>query len=58
MSVESLTQSLSNLALAFGNRDYDKGAMVCVKYFILLQVLVLLKLLLLLQMLFHLQVFK
>ena len=28
MSVESLTQSLSNLALAFGNRDYDKGAMV------------------------------
>jgi len=27
MSVESLTQSLSNLALAFGNRDYDKGAM-------------------------------
>jgi len=27
MSVESLTQSLSNLALAFGNRDYDKSAM-------------------------------
>ena len=25
---ESLTQSLSNLALAFGNRDYNKGAMV------------------------------
>lgn len=24
---ESLTQSLSNLALAFGNRDYNKGAM-------------------------------
>jgi len=27
MSVESLTQSLSNLALAFGNKDIDKGAM-------------------------------
>lgn len=27
MSVQSLTQSLSNLALAFGNKDYDKGAM-------------------------------
>lgn len=27
MSVESLTQSLSNLALSFGNRDYGKAAM-------------------------------
>jgi len=27
MAVESLTKSLSNLALAFGNREYDKGAM-------------------------------
>lgn len=35
MSVESLTQSLSNLALAFGNRDYDKGAMVRSKTFLI-----------------------
>jgi len=27
MSVESITQSLSNLALAFGNKDIDRGAM-------------------------------
>lgn len=32
MSVESLTQSLSNLALAFGNRDHAKSAMVSFFY--------------------------
>lgn len=30
MSVESVTQAVSNLALAFGDDDPDPGAMVCV----------------------------
>jgi len=29
MSVESVTQSVSNLALAFGDDDAEPGAMVC-----------------------------
>lgn len=29
MSVESVTQAVSNLALAFGDDDPDPGAMVC-----------------------------
>lgn len=30
MSVESVTQSVSNLALAFGDDDAEAGAMVCI----------------------------
>ena len=39
MSVESVTQSVSNLALAFGDDDAEAGAMVCV-YFMTVDVFV------------------
>ena len=36
MSVESLAQAVSNLALQFGDDDFDPGAMVCFCLFFIL----------------------